>query len=203
MFGVLSGSRYLNYWPYMAWHGYSIFLVPLFSNRAPSLSEHSAFLVCSTHSTPSTQSRDQNHTLDHTFHERKGQAAAAKPRSPSLDSVNQSYFLFWIAGGRTYFSGYRKQEFLGNCCFFEASAFGLALLICLFATHTEQFHWWKMDGYMIKGLEESILWWIGCRIRDNERKRSSSFNLKHVIWAVYPDRKSRPKVSGSQSLWEW
>ena len=57
--------------------------------------------------------------------------------------------------------------------------------------------------YLIKGLEESILWWIGCRIRDNERKRSSSFNLKHVIWAVYPDRKSRPKVSGSQSLWEW
>ncbi|KAF8644768.1 hypothetical protein SETIT_J011000v2 [Setaria italica] len=69
MFGVLSGSR------------------------APSLSEHSAFLVCSTHSTPSTQSRDQNHTLDHTFHERKGQAAAAKPRSPSLDSVNQSYLI--------------------------------------------------------------------------------------------------------------
>ncbi|KAG2481149.1 hypothetical protein PVAP13_J220001, partial [Panicum virgatum] len=66
---------------------------PLFSNRAPSLSEHSAFLVCSTHSTPSTQSRDQNHTLDHTFHERKGQAAAAKPRSPSLDSVNQSYLI--------------------------------------------------------------------------------------------------------------
>ena len=93
MFGVLSGSRYLNYWPYMAWHGYSIFLVPLFSNRAPSLREHSAFLVCSTHSTPSTQSRDQNHTLDHTFHERKGQAAAAKPRSPSLDSVNQSYLI--------------------------------------------------------------------------------------------------------------
>jgi len=94
-------GRFLHVWSFvwiqvpqlLALHGYSIFLVPLFSNRAPSLSEHSAFLVCSTHSTPSTQSRDQNHTLDHTFHERKGQAAAAKPRSPSLDSVNQSYLI--------------------------------------------------------------------------------------------------------------
>jgi len=51
------------------------------------------FFQSSTHSMPSTQSLDQNHTLDHTFHERKGQAAAAKPRSPSLDSVNQSYLI--------------------------------------------------------------------------------------------------------------
>jgi hypothetical protein len=28
-----------------------------------------------------------------TFHERKGKAAAAKPRSPSLNSVNQSYLI--------------------------------------------------------------------------------------------------------------
>jgi hypothetical protein len=79
----LTKSRFLHVWSFvwiqvpqlLALHGltwYSLFLVPLFSNRAPSLSEHSAFLVCSTHSMPSTQSRDQNHTLDHTFHKRKG-----------------------------------------------------------------------------------------------------------------------------------
>uniref|UniRef100_N1R1N9 Cysteine-rich receptor-like protein kinase 10 n=1 Tax=Aegilops tauschii TaxID=37682 RepID=N1R1N9_AEGTA len=67
MLGVFSRSRHLIIglkWP--EW--YFLFLVLVFSNRAPSLREHSTFLLDSTHSMPSTQSLDWNGTLNHIFH---------------------------------------------------------------------------------------------------------------------------------------